>query len=327
MTIQQRDYSIDIVKCLAAIIITNSHMELLYGDYAVLATGGAFGDALFFFCSGYTLFLGRTGSFFNWYKRRINRIYPTVFAWALLAVLCFNHAMSMDEILMSGGGWFVSCIMIYYVLLYPIKRYAVPYLKAVFMIVISVVLIWYYGFENHEHFSMYGHTYFKWCHFFLFMLLGAVMGLRYKEGKVPTVIKKMKFSIPLLLLSVVFFYAFFYFNRFSGWQNSVQLLSLIPLFFFCLSFYGVCNSQIAKRIYDNKVCKGILLTIGSLCLEIYLVQSSLFTDSMNAFFPFNLLIMFVYILLVAYVLRCMARIWSQTFKDGDYNWKEVIKLY
>lgn len=30
-------------------LITNSHMELLYGKYSVLATGGAIGDVLFFF--------------------------------------------------------------------------------------------------------------------------------------------------------------------------------------------------------------------------------------------------------------------------------------
>lgn len=43
-----RDISIDILKCIAAIMITNSHMDILYGDYSYLATGGAIGDALFF---------------------------------------------------------------------------------------------------------------------------------------------------------------------------------------------------------------------------------------------------------------------------------------
>ena len=48
--------------------------------YEMFATGGTIGDALFMFCSGYTLFLGRIDRFDNWYKRRINRIYPSVFA-------------------------------------------------------------------------------------------------------------------------------------------------------------------------------------------------------------------------------------------------------
>lgn len=75
-----RNISIDILKFLAVLFITNSHMDLLYGEYSYLATGGAIGDALFFFISGFTIFLGREyKDFSNYYKRRINRIYPTVF--------------------------------------------------------------------------------------------------------------------------------------------------------------------------------------------------------------------------------------------------------
>lgn len=118
-----RDYSIDILKCLAALLVTHSHFENVYGDYAVLATGGSFGDCLFFFCSGYTLLLSRRKlNFANWYKRRISRIYPTVFSWALLLALFFHSHMNMAEILLYGGGFFVSCIMVFYVLFYGIKK-------------------------------------------------------------------------------------------------------------------------------------------------------------------------------------------------------------
>lgn len=46
---KQRDISIDILKFFAVLLITNSHMEPLYGEYSQLATGGAIGDVLFFF--------------------------------------------------------------------------------------------------------------------------------------------------------------------------------------------------------------------------------------------------------------------------------------
>ena len=62
---KERDISIDILKFIAAIVITNSHMELLYGKYSLLATGGAIGDVLFFFSSGFTLFLGCVERFDN----------------------------------------------------------------------------------------------------------------------------------------------------------------------------------------------------------------------------------------------------------------------
>lgn len=46
---KQRNISIDILKCFAALIITNSHMDILYPKFGALATGGAIGDALFSF--------------------------------------------------------------------------------------------------------------------------------------------------------------------------------------------------------------------------------------------------------------------------------------
>lgn len=38
--VKQRDISIDVLKFFAVLLITNSHMELLYGKYSMLATGG-----------------------------------------------------------------------------------------------------------------------------------------------------------------------------------------------------------------------------------------------------------------------------------------------
>lgn len=47
---RQRNPSIDILKFFAALLITNSHMGMLYPDSLVkLSTGGAIGDVLFFF--------------------------------------------------------------------------------------------------------------------------------------------------------------------------------------------------------------------------------------------------------------------------------------
>lgn len=86
--LEGRDGSIDILKFLAVILITNSHMATLYpAPFTQLATGGAIGDALFFFCSGFTISFSRGGNFFNWYKRRINRIFPTLFAIAALSII------------------------------------------------------------------------------------------------------------------------------------------------------------------------------------------------------------------------------------------------
>lgn len=59
--INYRDYSIDVLNFLAIFLIINSHSDIAYQKYSMLATGGAIGDCLFLFSSGYTLLLSRGG--------------------------------------------------------------------------------------------------------------------------------------------------------------------------------------------------------------------------------------------------------------------------
>ena len=178
---KKRNVGIDILKCIAAIIITNSHMELLYGKYSALATGGAIGDVLFFFCSGFTLFMSRMTRFDNWYKRRINRIYPTVFAWAIVGAFVLNNHSDMRHTIIHGGGWFVTCIMIYYVVLYFIQKLMMKRLNVAFALCAVICLIWYFLMERPEDYNMYGDTYFKWGHYFLSMLQGAMLGISTRQ--------------------------------------------------------------------------------------------------------------------------------------------------
>lgn len=318
---KERNIGIDILKFFAALLITNSHMELLYGKYSMLATGGAIGDVLFFFCSGFTLFLGEMGRFDNWYKRRINRIYPTVFAWAILGAFIFNWHYGMDYTIINGGGWFVTCIMIYYVILYMIKRFMFKQLRTVFIVASIITIIWYLIMNRPENYNMYGNTYFKWCHYFLFMLLGAMMGVSGKELKY-----RFKYDLIKLICSVVIYYAILFAGQFNPICSDLQIISLIPLLYIVYFAYKLCNTEVMKSLYDNYVFGWCIKFIGGLCLEIYLVQYTLFTDKMNNIFPLNIIIMFVIIIVSAYLLRCAARLFSQTFKDGNYDWKGIIKL-
>lgn len=236
---KQRDISIDILKFIAALVITNSHMELLYGKYSALATGGAIGDVLFFFASGFTLFLGRMGRFDNWYKRRINRIYPTVFAWAALSALCFNLHHDMVYTLIHGGGWFVSCIMIYYVILYLIRWLMLDKLKWAFALTAIIVTAWYFIMNPPFGFNIYGNTYFKWGHYFLFMLLGASLGICNKENW------KFNFAkdgIKFVGCAIIY-YGMLAASRKIEVLQHLELLSLIP----CWESHSICISSATRK--------------------------------------------------------------------------------
>lgn len=319
---RQRDISIDILKFFAVLLITNSHMEPLYGKYSVLATGGAIGDVLFFFCSGFTLFLGQERRFDNYYKRRINRIYPTVFMWALMASVFFRQQYDMTYIVLYGGGWFVSCIMIYYVVLHFIRKYAFSHLKVVFLFFALLTLVWYWVMDKPVGYNMYGATYFKWCHYFLFMLLGAILGSHPMQRRV-----SLKWDSLKLLVCILLFYDILITCRKWEFVQDMQVVSLLPLLGTTYYFYKICKSDALKKIYGTRFIGPVMKTISGLCLEVYLVQGVSFTDRLNGLFPFYLLIMFVVILLVAYLLRCMARWFSQTFREDDYEWKEIFLVY
>lgn len=116
--LKKRDYSIDILKFFAVFLIINSHMDICYPRFSILATGGAIGDCLFLFASGYTLFWKQPTRFDNWYKRRINRIYPSVIMCALVGALVTWS--SIIPVLKFGGGGIclvynaILCIAFFY---------------------------------------------------------------------------------------------------------------------------------------------------------------------------------------------------------------------
>lgn len=321
--IQKRDLSIDLLKFFAVLLITNSHMANLYVRFGVLATGGAIGDVLFFFCSGYTLFLSKQRSFGNYYKRRISRIYPTVFMWALLSSFLFNNNDNMLEIVKSGGGWFVSCIMIYYVVLYFIRKFAFDYLKPVFLILLFASFVAYYFWKNESHVLIYGLTYLKWGLYFLYMLLGAMIGC----GKMKVGYLSFKKDLLAFLVSLILFYGLLL----AGTKNELffrlQIFTLLPLLGITYYFYKLCKSSCFLKLIENKYSAPIVKIVSGLCLEIYIVQYWVMTDRLNSIFPLNILLVFVGITCFAYVLRCLSRWFSQTFKNEDYDWKAVFRLY
>lgn len=322
-TINKRDVSIDILKFFAVILITNSHMAHLYVKFSALATGGAIGDVFFFFCSGFTLFLSKQRRFDNYYKRRINRIYPTVFMWALLASVLFNNKDNMQEIIIWGGGWFVTCIMIYYVVLYFIRRFVFDNLKAVFVLLLILSFVAYYFWDNSSHCLIYGNTYLKWGLYFHYMLLGAMVGC----GKVKVISFSLKKDLICCVLSLIAFYGILWAGTKNEFFFSLQIVTLLPLFGITFYSYKLCNSATVKKLIENKYTAPVVKIVSGLCLEIYVVQYWVMTDKLNSLFPMNIPIVFVLITCFAYLLRCMSRWFSQTFKDADYDWKAIFKVY
>ncbi len=319
---KERNISIDVVKCIAAILITNSSFEILY-PISAFATGGTMGNCLFFFASGFTIFLKPLGRFDQFYKKRINRIYPTIFAWALLSAIFFDSSKNMVQIILYGGGWFISCIMILYIFLYIVNKTMFKRLVLSGIISFLIVIVWFILIEKHPDASFYGdNSFFRWGFYFLFMLLGAISGVYQKK-----ITHQFGNNLIILTLFILIFYAMLYYSRLNIIPKQIEIISVLPLLGMTIYFYKLGNTKILRNMYNHKIFGAAIKIIGGLCLEIYLVQSSLLTDQMNAIFPLNLILMFLIILIAAYILRCTARLFSQIFKNQDLDYKEILRLY
>ncbi|MCD8291922.1 MAG: acyltransferase, partial [Prevotella sp.] len=237
-----RNIGVDILKCFAAILITNSHMDFLYVKYSALATGGSLGDVLFFFVSGFALFMKpsqRTGhDFANWYKRRINRIYPTIFAIAIIRCLLVGSNANIIEIILYGGGWFCSCIMIYYIFVYQIVTRKSGGVNLYMLLTILLSVIWFFLLERPIGYNMYkpvpeftGNV--KYLIYFLYMLLGAKVGMSEKPRLSP-----VKDTI-MLFVSIFLFYALYILPRKFYVIEWLQIANIIPQMGVCYYMYKV----------------------------------------------------------------------------------------
>lgn len=332
------DLSIEMLKAIAVLLVMNSHMDAMYGEYSYLGTGGAIGDALFFFCSGYGLFLSkRNENFFNWYKRRIQRIIPSVLVISLIAAS--YSLLPQQPVIVANLGtiWFIYCIFIYYILLYPIKRYAANYMWVVMGVTAVLTLLWYFtiGVEERSAGNIYGGTYFKWMLYFMFMLLGAICG-KWRMDSVTSSVdesasnKKIKitpnFVVSLIgvLLSLGAFYGIYIYTQRSAEYEVVQLISIIPLLSLCWFLWRFANTDFSVRLMHSKYVGTVLRFVGGLCLEILLCQGKVFTTELNFIFPWNIPLLMIGAVLFAYVIRIFSRFLLQTFQTEDYDWRAMI---
>lgn len=309
---KKRDISIDILKVFAVLFVMNSHMHICYPKYGFLATGGAIGDALFFFSSGYTLLLGKRMRFDNWYKRRINRIYPSVIACSIITSVFWGISDNIVDILLGKRYWFIGCIMIYYILFFPIKYFGNGrYLNPIFFLSTLFIYIIYFLFFNNGN-SLYGGGFYRCLVFFLYMLLGAKIGIMKKE-------KYSHWHILMLILSFICFYTFNYVYTI----NWLMLLSIIPLMGICYYLYLICNAPCFINIIKYKPFGFLISLLSQLCLETYLIQKYVFTDILNSIFPINIPIIMFLTILAAYLLRIFSEFLRQTFDSKPYNWKNL----
>ena len=74
----------------------------------------------------------------------------------------------------------------------------------------------------------------------------------------------------------------------------------------------------------QKLGGGILYVISQLCLEVYLIQKFVFTDSFNNLFPLNVPVIMLVVIIAAYFVKLLAEFISQTFRTEPYEWNKML---
>lgn len=190
--LEGKNKAIVLFKFFAALLITYSHMALLFPKYGGLVTGGAIGDGLFFFCSGFTLFLGRDGGFLNWYKRRVSRIYPSIIMWALLSAMAFGWTWYVTDLITTPKYWFIPCIMVYYAIFYLIRHFFMNHMKTVFYGSFALITILSFFVLDMNKSVMYAQISFMRIYYFMFMLMGAIAALDLRRGEKEQILGRLR---------------------------------------------------------------------------------------------------------------------------------------
>ncbi len=323
----RRDYAIDFMKCLAAVMITNSHFQPLYsGVNEGFATFGVHGNALFFFVAGFLLMSGfkkNPKSFVNWYQKRMQRLWPTFFIWVSFAGLLFGSIITFQKLFLFTDYWFIQCIVVYYALYFALcsqpkfERFGGGKFVYAISILISIVAAF---VLPKSQVSLFHSEWHYICHFSA-MLLG---GICYSSGHSH---KKSDWMICLLS-----FVGYFLIMKLGKGQTTpiyyIQVLALIPLHVFLWYCYKVCSRDQTKKLFERQLLGRFLQVVSALTLEIYVVQFHVISEKWNVVpFPFNILMVFVVICLTAYILRLAVNTFIQFLSKEEWNLSEILRLY
>lgn len=299
---------ITILKCLACLLITNSHLDALYpSTIRPLATGGALGNAFFFFLSGYALqcsYRKKRGSYANWYVRRLIKIYPAflIVAFYEFFTQAYWHRFDINDYISffvwPTAAWFIGAIMLFYSIYYFVmkKNDQKIYLYSI-IVVSSIYFLWYAKFVDFNKYSIEGPYYFKWSFYFIVMLCGGYVSFRDNNTRIREV-----YLIPIGL-TLYFGFGFFlvkgYFLQYQFIMHILTVVIVYTLFTFVASSRRVINWFRKYRVID-----WIVSFIASLTLEVYLVQYQVYSSSWikNVAFPLNILFFSCLTLFLAYII-------------------------
>lgn len=263
---------------MATCLITLSHLDAFVPDPRI-ATGGAIGNALFFFLSGFGLSMslnagepgGAAPSLLAYLRKRVLRLYPAAImvACVMLAVGMIVIASPADLVktfLWPTPFWFISAVMAFYVPIFYLARLS-PRGIAIAMGLLLIPYAVFYSQLDLSRFVVEGDDHFKWINYFGITLMGCLVArLRLTPEVSLAAIAGLVLSLLAFLVTKLTVFRFD-----MGHLQFVFHALLYPIVFF--SYQVLAAETVVRPLRAMPFFPAIALLAG-LTLEIYLTQTA-----------------------------------------------------
>lgn len=294
---------INVLKFIGAVLITNSHFDNLY-PVAAMSIGGSLGNVCFFLAAGFCLSNSISegkGGVLGWMYSRAKRVYPALWIAITFYAVIGRITLNSDNVFFYYffpyfQFWFISAILIFYLLMYYVVKYLDQKLWIVGLGIVATYFFFYFTYVDLTKWSVEGPDFFKYIFYFGVMYLGYVLK---KSKKVISQLNKEKISkisgililvsLALYLVSKVALIKFPILNVVQFLVHIFTLMFGLSCFFFLYAIENTLKSWSQKKLY------GIVTYISSATLEIYLVNYVCAYFCERLFFPMNVVAAFIFI--------------------------------
>ncbi len=301
-------FFITFLRALAACLITNAHYTDVYPT-DLIANGGLLGNILFFAVSGYCL-SNVKGTFFQWYGKRLYRVYPPMFIITMLYGMIGAYHIRWE----NAFYWFVyptyyhfvlSIVLLYipFFLCMNSRRIKTNLVTTMGIVALMWLLLYVMIYDKtYYHIDAVDEPMIRFL-FFEAMLLGAY----FRENRERF---ENRFKIKDVFLTIVAAGAYFGSKIFFSRTNELvgmQFINQVAVFILLFALFKLIAGIDYKLVSLPDRIKRIICFIAEMTLEIYLVQEVLLKMKNYFVFPLNWMLLTSSILTVAWLLHVICK--------------------
>jgi len=296
-----RRFDTTLIRCLATILIVNSHLEAFY-PRAWMAGDGLIGGTLFYVISGFSLAISdssRPRPFLSWYWRRIWRILPSLLIAGVIYTILRGEWRTwrpidyVTTLIWPTPYTFIQDIIPFYAIFYWIMRVQnpriFPALLALMLVPYACVYAVYLRLgPDVPLLYLSPRAWLAQIFCFMGMLLGGWLARRVNLVRTNTPTDAL-IAVALFLVYLAAKFVVSVFHRFTQFYF-VEAVASFALFYYL--FKLAWSPKVDQTWRRNRITAPAVSFLGRLTLEIYLVHYMFTLPIIAAIqFPLNIIVL------------------------------------